>query len=262
MNKRFIFLIAFVSIMIGFAFAPERAIGAKAGNYFVAVNGNDSWSGRISKPNVSRTDGPFATLEAACKAARRLGTQQSRTVVVQGGRYFLDKPLVLTDKDARLSIESASGAKVCLYGGRKVVGWEKDGEKFYSAKLPGVKDKSWDFRALVINGRFCRRARLPEKGYFTHLSSFNVPWMSSTGGGWKRKPTNEELTTLKYRPEDIGPWLDVNNAEVTVYHMWDESLVGLSAIDKKSGTMTFASPSGHPPFAFCVKKYVVWNVRE
>ncbi|MCH8120959.1 MAG: hypothetical protein IIC00_14690 [Planctomycetes bacterium] len=28
MNKRFIFLIAFVSIMIGFAFAPERAIGA------------------------------------------------------------------------------------------------------------------------------------------------------------------------------------------------------------------------------------------
>ncbi len=28
MNKRFIFLIAFVSIMIGFAFAPEQAIGA------------------------------------------------------------------------------------------------------------------------------------------------------------------------------------------------------------------------------------------
>jgi hypothetical protein len=86
--------------------------------------------------------------------------------------------------------------------------------------------------------------------------------MSSTGGGWKRKPTNEELTTLKYRPEDIGPWLDVNNAEVTVYHMWDESLVGLSAIDTKSGTLTFASPSGHPPGAFGVKKYVVWNVRE
>jgi len=262
MKIQSVFLIAFVSIMIGFAFAPERAIGAKAGTYFVAVNGNDSWLGRLPKPNVSRTDGPFATLEAACKAARRLGTKQSRRVVVHSGQYFFDKPLVLTNKDTWLTIESASGAKVCLYGGRKVVGWKRDGEKFYSVELPGVKSRSWDFRALVVNGRFCRRARLPEKGTFEHLSSFKVPWMSTTGGGWKRKPTKAELTTLKYRPEDLGPWLDVNNVEVTVYHMWDESLVGLSAMDTKSGTLTFASPSGHPPGAFGVKKYVVWNVRE
>jgi len=262
MKIQSVFLIALASVMIGSTFAPAQAIGAKVGTYYVAVNGDDSWSGRLPKANLGRTDGPFATLEAACKAARRLGTKQFRRVVVQGGEYFLDKTLVLTDKDAGLSIESAPGAKVCLYGGRKVVGWKKDGEKFYSAKLPGVKDKSWDFRALVINGRFCRRARLPEKGFFKHLSSFNVPWMSSTGGGWKRKPTHEELTTLKYRPEDIGPWLDINNAEVTVYHMWDESLIGLAAMDTKSGTLTFASPSGHPPGAFGVKKYVVWNVRE
>jgi len=246
-----------------FTIQQERVAGpAKGGTYFVAVNGNDSWSGRLRKANAKRTDGPFATLEAACKAARRLGMEQSRRVVVQGGRYFLDRPLVLTGRDAGLSIESAPGAKVCLYGGRKVVGWKKDGEKFYSAELPGVKSRSWDFRALVVNGRFCRRARLPEKGFFKHLSSFSVPWMSSTGGGWKRKPTNEELTTLKYLPEDIGPWLDVNNAEVTVYHMWDESLVGVRAMDTRSQTLTFASPSGHPPGAFGVKKYVVWNVRE
>jgi len=262
MKIQSVFLIAFASVVIGSTFAPAQAIGAKAGTYYVAVNGNDSWSGRISKPNVSRTDGPLAALEAACKAARRLGTKQSRRVVVQGGQYFLDKPLVLTDRDAGLSIESAPGEKVCLYGGRKVVGWKRDGEKFYSAKLLGVKDRSWDFRALVVNGRFCPRARVPEKGFFTHLSNFKVPWMSSTGGGWKRKPTSEELTTLKYRAEDLGPWLDINNAEVTVYHMWDESLVGLAAMDTKSQTLTFASPTGHPPGAFGVKKYVIWNVRE
>ena len=56
MNKRFIFLIAFVSIMIGFAFTPERAIGAEAGTYFVAVNGNDSWSGRLPKPKLTISD--------------------------------------------------------------------------------------------------------------------------------------------------------------------------------------------------------------
>ncbi len=86
--------------------------------------------------------------------------------------------------------------------------------------------------------------------------------MSTTGGGWKRKPTKEELTTLKYRPEDLGLWLDINNAEVTVYHMWDESMVGILVMDTVSHTLTFANPSGHPPGAFGVKKYVVRNVRE
>jgi hypothetical protein len=86
--------------------------------------------------------------------------------------------------------------------------------------------------------------------------------MTSTGGGWKRKPTSEELTRLKYKPDDLDSRLDIKNAEITVYHMWDESLVGVSAMDTKSHILTFANPSGHPPGAFGIKKYVVWNVRE
>jgi len=224
--------------------------------FWVTVNGNDSWSGRLSQPNADRTDGPFATLHTACRAAR------SSKVIVQAGQYFFDEPLVLDNRNEGLAIESAPGANVCLFGGRKIGGWKKDGEKFYSATLPSVKEGQWDFRALIVNGRYCPRARLPEEGFFTHLSRFEVPWMSTTGGGWKRKPTREELTTLKYRPDDIGPWLDVNNAELTIYHMWDESLVGLTAMDNESRKLTFAKPSGHPPGAFGVNKYVIWNVRE
>ena len=244
---------------LAFAFAEEN--GARDGVYYVAVNGDDSWSGRVAWANAQMTDGPFATLQAACKASRKLSVKQ-RKIVIQHGLYLFDEPLVLTDRDSGLTIESATGAKVYIYGGRKVIGWKKDGEQFYSAELPGVKSGRWDFRALVVNGRFCPRARLPEKGFYEHLSNFNVPWMSTTGGGWKRKPTKEELTTLKYRPEDLGPWLDINNAEVTVYHMWDESMVGISVMDTVSQTLTFANPSGHPPGAFGVKKYVVRNVRE
>jgi len=261
MKIRYIFLITAL-LVVGSLFAPAQATNAKDETFFVAVSGSDSWSGRLPAPNPDRTDGPFATVGAACAAARKLGTVQSRKVIIQAGRYFLDKPLELNAGDAGLTIESAPGADVCLYGGRKVTGWKQDGEKFYSAALPGVKDRKWDFRALVVNGRFCSRARLPEEGFFEHLSSFDVPWMSTTGGGWKRKPTSEELTTLKYRSEDIGPWLDVGNAEVTIYHMWDESMVGLKAMDTVTRTLTFASPSGHPPGAFGVKKYVIWNVRE
>jgi len=255
-------LLITVSLIVGSLSATVLATNAKTETFFVAVNGSDSWSGRLHEPNEDRIDGPFATLHAACRAARQEGDSQSRKVIIQAGQYFLDRPLELNADDAGLTIESAPGADACLYGGKKVTGWKKDGEKFYSVALPGVKDRTWDFRALFVNGRFCRRARLPEEGFFEHLSRFDVPWMSTTGGGWKRKPTSEELTTLKYHSEDIGPWLDVNNAEVTIYHMWDESMVGLKTIDTENQILTFATPSGHPPGAFGVKKYVIWNLRE
>ena len=63
---------------------------------------------------------------------------------------------------------------------------------------------------LAVADRLCPRARLPKEGTFTHETEFKVPWMSTTGGGWKRKPATEELTTMKYRAEDLGPWLDVD----------------------------------------------------
>ena len=125
-----------------------------------------------------------------------------------------------------------------------------------------MKEGKWDFRMLAVADRLCPRARLPREGSFTHLSEFKVPWMSTTGGGWQRKPTAEELTTMKYRPEDLGPGLDVHNAEVTVYHMWDESVVGIARHDTENHVLTFSNPGGHPPGAFGVKQYVVWNVRE
>ncbi len=250
-----------ILMAVGTFFVSE-GVASEVVTFHVSPDGEDSWSGRQSKPDANRTDGPRATLAAACTAARQLGTEASRRIVLQAGEYFFDEPVVLTEKDNGLTIEAATGADVTLYGGRKVAGWHKDGPNFYAAALPGVREGDWDFRALIVNGRYCPRARLPKEGRFEHRSVFDVRWMSTTGGGWQRKPTDEELTTLNYRPEDLGPWLDIRNAEVTVYHMWDDSMVGVSAIDTESHTLTFTSPTGHPAGAFGVKTYVVWNVRE
>lgn len=262
MQKTASFINRVIMLLVVFSGLIAGVTNVEGGTLFVAADGNDFWSGLLAEPNAGRTDGPVATLEVACRIARGLDAAESRKVVIQEGRYFFDEPLLLSNADSGLIIEAAPGADVCLYGGKTVSGWKKDGEKFYSVALPGVKEGKWDFRTLVVNGRYCGRARLPEKGFFRHLSKFKVPWMSTTGGGWKRKPTEKELTTLKYRPDDLGPWLDVNNAEITVYHMWDESLVGLAGINAESHTLTFSSPSSHPPGAFGVDKYVVWNVRE
>ena len=253
-------VVAILSIGYG---AHVALAAADAGVIHVAAGqGNDAWSGALAEPNGGGTDGPLATVQAAVEAARKMGTAAPRRIVLAAGEYFLNEPIALDSRDSGLAIEAAPNAKVTLFGGRRVTGWKPDGDRFWAAEVPEVARKKWDFRMLVVNGRLCPRARLPRDGTFTHLTKFDVPWMSSTDGGWKRKPTNEELTTMKYRPEDLGPSLDPANAEVTVYHMWDESMVGLARIDRDSHTLTFANPAGHPPGAFGVQKYVVQNVRE
>jgi hypothetical protein len=86
--------------------------------------------------------------------------------------------------------------------------------------------------------------------------------MSTTGGGWKRKPTEDELTTLRYHPGDLGSWFEPGNAEITVFHMWDESCVGVADHDPQTQTLRLSPPCSHPPGAFGVRKFVLWNLHE
>ena len=224
-----------------------------AATFTVAPGGSDSSPGS--------PENPLASLEAARDLAREAEGGPHR-IVVMPGDYFLAKPLVLQPEDRGLTIEAAEGGAVTLYGGVAVRGWKPDGDKFWAADVPEVKAGAWDFRALVVNGRLPPRARFPELGTFLHKSVFDVRWLSSVGGGWDRKPTNEELTTMVYDPKDIPPTLDANNAEVRVYHMWDESMVGVERNDLERDTLVFSTPTKSPPGAFGVKKYVIFNTRE
>ncbi len=251
-------------LAITFLFLATLAVPGRAQvPLHVSTEGDDGWSGQRDTPNDNRTDGPLASLQRAVSLSRQAAAARTpRRIVIHEGRYFHDQSLDLGPADSGLEIAAAENAKVIIYGGRPIRGWHRVGDNLWSADVPEVRDGRWDFRLLVVNERLCPRARLPKTGTFTHKSVFDVPWMSTTGGGWKRKPSQEELTTLTYRPEDLGAWLDARNAEVTVYHMWDESVVGVSEIDALNQTLKFSTPCGHPPGAFGVQTYVVWNVRE
>ena len=41
-------------------------------DFYVATNGSDSWSGTLAIPNTDKSDGPFATIEKAQEAVRKL----------------------------------------------------------------------------------------------------------------------------------------------------------------------------------------------
>ena len=253
MKVKFEFGRQVLGVMILFLFSSCMVFGQEGKIFVVATNGSDN--------NPGTVDRPMATLEAARDAARVAGTGNNR-IVIMPGKYFLEKTLVLDSRDNGLTIEADTTGAVILYGGTLVESWQTDGDKFWAARLSGVKERTWDFRALVVDGRMPQRARMPETGTFHHQSVFDAQWLSTVGGGWARKPTPEELITMRYNPNDIPATLDIKNAEVRVYHMWNESLLGVDNNDIEQHTLRFSVPAKHPPGGFGVKKYVVWNTRE
>ena len=102
--------------------------------FHVATNGDDAWSGTLSTPNASKTDGPWASLDGARTGVRRLrGASGLPTggaqVSLQAGVYPLDGPLSLTREDsgtqeAPIAYCAAAGAEVRISGGRAISHFE------------------------------------------------------------------------------------------------------------------------------------------
>jgi len=221
---------------------------------YVSVDGNNTGSGTKTSP--------VASLQAAVELSRNSGIKR---IQIQEGDYF-DVGVVLNHQDSGLTITGESGKKVRLFGGKILNGLKQTGD-FLEAPIPDSLLRDLDFRILIVNDSICGRARLPETGAFNHLSKWPYQWQSSQGG-WAKKPVETDLTTLYYDPHDIGPWLDVKNAELTIFHAWDDSYVGLSGIDTVKRMLTFSNPSTHPAGAFAswagpkTHQYIVWNIRE
>ena len=111
-----------------------------AADFYVATNGNDSWSGKLTSPNRAKTDGPFATLERArdeIRKMKKLGAlpMGGVTVEVRGGVYERQQPFELTAEDsgaanapivyrARQEVGAKQIASPLLVGGKVVTGWK------------------------------------------------------------------------------------------------------------------------------------------
>ena len=98
--------------------------------FYVATNGNDSWSGRLAAPNADRTDGPFATLERAQGAMRATGI---RDTYVRGGTYAMARTVTLTGADNGVRIMAYPGETPVFSGGERVGGFTAIGGGLYAA---------------------------------------------------------------------------------------------------------------------------------
>ena len=114
-----------------------------------------------------------------------------------GGRYSY--PALWNWIPATTAYHRGRTRRTVLYGGNRVTGWRRDGEQVLVCRPAWVKEGTWDFRALVVNGRLPDRARCRNRAPSAskHVQRAAFP---SVGGGWERKPTQEELTTMPTTP--------------------------------------------------------------
>jgi regulation of enolase protein 1 (concanavalin A-like superfamily) len=234
---------------------------AKA-DFFVSTAGNDQWSGTLSEPNSSKTDGPFATIERAQKAVKELkskvffpkdppvekrwigsphplGRGKDILVLIRGGHYFLNKPLQFEPADAGERVETNLPTGAFEY--HKL----KDHYVTYAA-FPGEKPvisggqpvSGWKLNngiwtaplntdsvsMFLVNGKKQVLARKPNSGYFVPVS------------------VSKNTSELSFKKGNLEPWKDLAGNRVIMLLRWHTGINSFSKIDSKSGTAYLKNP--------------------
>jgi hypothetical protein len=220
---------------------------ARAVVYYVAQDGNDRWSGTRATVKRDKSDGPFATIERAQRAARKhLRAKQAPTVrlEIRAGTYFLKKPLVLDPRDSGwfsmrkfmipeehhpMVYAAYKGERAVISGGRAITGWkvgEHNGRTVWTVKLPAVKRGAWTFQQLWVNGERRYRPQLPKKGEYRSIL-MDANWE----GAWNdtvRKGQNR----FGYEPGHIDPdWRNIEDIEVEFRTLWVCERANLERVD-------------------------------
>jgi len=224
--------------------------------YFVSTEGSDDWSGTLAEPNARKTNGPFATVEAAQRAVRSLRRPGYPVgpvrISIRGGTYYLRRTLALRPDDSgdlefRIrenvredrTITYAAYGDECpvLSGGRRIDGWRKtrvNGVTAWVASLPQVKRGQWSFRQLWVNGERRQRPCLPDDGSFLRIEKL-ARKVRHTGHPWAHGDDR-----FIYRDGDLSAdWQNLQDVDVLVFNYWVDSRMSISRIDSGKRCVVF-----------------------
>jgi len=210
--------------------APTRPA---SGVFFVATNGNDTWTGRRPGPNLRRTDGPFATVARALAAARafRQSSGAPATVVLRAGTHFLAEPLVLKPEDSGLQWVAYGRERPVLSGGRAITGWRQvraGGMDMWMAEIPETRGGKWFFRQLWVGNRRATRARYPNYGYLAVAEALD------TSAEWSKGQSR-----FRFGEGELKAWSSLTNAEIVAMTRWVESRLPLVRVDETQRVVHF-----------------------
>ncbi len=220
--RTFVFILMILCIVIQAGYSADEQP-----HIYVAPYGDDSNSGTEAKP--------FATLERARAAVRELKTtvREPITVLVRGGTYYLEEPLVFEPEDSGTNNQPITYAaypseEPVISGGRKIdVEWKPHRDGIMKCSLIEVKKGKLNFTQLFINNKRQILARYPNY-------DSNNPLM--TGDGYiNAGGDNKEDIEFHYNPETFTKrkWSEPVKAIVHIFpsHYWNNLQYRIKAIN-------------------------------
>ena len=294
MNLRSMLAFSFVFVLLGFLNTRTIAddgkllrgqrwqrfsLKDKKVDFYVAPNGEDSWSGRLAGPNRERSDGPFATLKRAQQAVRELkgkiylpkgkpvekrwigsaheyGSGRDILVLIRGGYYSLDEPVRFTATDGgdRIETNLPSGAfeyhklkdhyvTYAAYPGETPVisGGKRIRHWIGNNELWTAQITETEVQNLVANGKTLTLARSPNDGYFS------PPKFS------------QNAQELYFSSDELHQWPDMENNRVIMLLRWHTGINSFARIDEERQTAYLAKPQ--PGLIIVPPRYYVENVK-
>ncbi len=207
--------------------------------FYVAPEGDDTWSGKHATPNRSRSDGPLRTPRRALQLLLQ-GEPAPTEIRLRGGVYLLPEPIVITPEhttraQGRLTLSAYEGETPILSGGQRIIGWKPEawnGKTVWVADIPAVREGRWYFRQLFVNGRRAVRARHPNDGYL------KVESLLDSTPDWFQGHTR-----FRYREGDVPQFGTIEDGEVLVFNRWVESRLPLKAIEPQARILSFGKRS-------------------
>ena len=193
---------------------------------YVSPFGSDRWSGRLPDPGGDGTDGPFATLARARDEIRALKPRSPCRIILRGGLYALEEPVVFTPEDsgtaeAPIAYAAYRGETPVLSGGVRIGGWRKTTVQGKTAWVTDAPD--WPFQQLWVNGGRRYRPRLPKEGFYRIARpTEGADWYGGT-------------REFHVRPGDVKSWKNLGDVEMVLLTSWLESRLPIESVNETEG---------------------------
>ena len=221
---------------------------------FVSTRGDDAWPGTKEKP--------FATAQRAVRAVRELKSSGPApapvTVYFRDGVYALSEPLRFGPDDtgteqAPVTYASHPGERAVISGGRRIAGpWRRaPGGAYFETSIPEVRDGTWQFNCLIVNGMSRTRARTPN-------------WGEKVFRAEGRAPGEDERQAFAYFAGDIDPtWTNLTDADIVLLCSWTPTIHRIEEVLAERRIVKFASSHSRAVDAWEKNfRYYVSNVFE
>lgn len=211
-------------------------IPTSSADFFVAGNGDDRWSGKLSAVDEDATEGPFATLARARDAVRELKRERAGkdiVVLIREGFYALDETVVFGLEDSgagNTSITYAAwpGEQPVFSSGHELSGWKLAPENL-SGLPQQARGKVW---VTDVAERFF--TLYDEQGMLPRARS--AGFIPLEGG-------TKDL--LRFPQGRLRNWPNIEDVEIVVrpHHAWIANVLPLQSVDEKAQIARTAIPA-------------------